>query len=56
MNPNNIQSGYWVADENRFIACHDTLEKAQGHINFQKKHFGRDGLVIYKISIQIKLC
>lgn len=56
MNPNNIQSGYWVANENRFIAPYDTLEEAQSHINFQKKRFGRDGLVIYKVSIQIKLC
>lgn len=35
MTPNNIQTGYWVYTPERFVACYNTREEAQAHVDFQ---------------------
>lgn len=37
MNPNNIQSGWWITADDRFVRCCNTKEEAIAHIRFQKE-------------------
>lgn len=40
MNANNIQSGWWVIADNRYVAAYNTKEEAINHIKFQKEQMG----------------
>lgn len=37
MNPLNIQSGWWVSTDDRFVRCYNSKEKAISHVNYQKE-------------------
>ena len=57
MTPSNIQSGYWVATKERFVACYNTREEAVSHIEYQVERFKspRDKWTIYHISIKCEM-
>lgn len=40
MTPYNIQSGWWVSADNRFVACYNTKEEAIDHVKYQKSSRG----------------
>lgn len=35
MTPSNIQTGYWVYTPERFVACYETREEAEKHVDYQ---------------------
>lgn len=36
MNPLNIQSGWWVSTDDRFVRCYNSKEEAIAHVEYQK--------------------
>lgn len=40
MNALNIQTGWWVVANDRFVAVYNTKEEAINHIKFQKEQMG----------------
>lgn len=36
MNPLNIQSGWWVSTDERFVRCYNTREEAISHVKYQQ--------------------
>ncbi len=36
MNPLNIQSGWWVSTDERFVRCYNTREEAISHVKYQR--------------------
>lgn len=37
MNPYNIESGWWVSTNERFVRCYSSKEEAINHVRYQKE-------------------
>lgn len=53
MTPENIESGWWVYTDERFVTCYKTKEEAIAHVKYhkEKRHSTKNWYIQY-IKIQ----